>query len=70
MLGDLHGRNRFVHQPIKVAAMEGDWSTRRGQHLVLFAWPDVTHARNEDELAIPKLGRLSLRINGMDWFLG
>lgn len=25
VLGDMHGRNTFEYQPIKVAAMEGDW---------------------------------------------
>jgi len=59
-LGDLHGRNTLEYQPIKVAAMEGDWVTRRGQPLVLFAWPDVAAARNEYELAIPHLGSLIL----------
>jgi cytochrome d ubiquinol oxidase subunit I len=59
-LGDLHGRNSFQYQPVKVAAMEGDWDTRRGQHLVLFAWPDVADAHNKYELAIPHLGSLIL----------
>ncbi len=59
-LGDLHGRNTLEYQPVKVAAMEGDWQTQRGQPLVLFAWPDIAAARNEDELAIPKLGSLIL----------
>ncbi|TYL99188.1 cytochrome ubiquinol oxidase subunit I [Bradyrhizobium rifense] len=60
VLGDLHGRNSFQYQPIKVAAMEGDWQTRRGQHLVLFAWPDVANERNDYELAVPGLGSLIL----------
>lgn len=62
-LGDLHGRNSFQHQPVKVAAMEGDWDSRRGQHLVLFAWPDVADAHNKFELAIPHLGSLVLTHN-------
>lgn len=28
LLGDQHGLNTLQHQPIKVAAMEGDWETR------------------------------------------
>jgi cytochrome d ubiquinol oxidase subunit I len=59
-LGDLHGLNSFQYQPVKVAAMEGDWQTRRGQRLVLFASPDVANARNEYEIAIPKLDSLIL----------
>jgi cytochrome d ubiquinol oxidase subunit I len=60
VLGDLHGRNTFQYQPVKVAAMEGDWQTRRGQPLVLFAWPDVADARNKYEIAIPNVGSLIL----------
>jgi len=59
-LGDAHGRNTLRYQPIKVAAMEGDWETRRGQPLVLFAWPDVAAERNDDAVEIPHLGSLIL----------
>ena len=52
--------NTLKHQPVKVAAMEGDWETRRGQPLVLFAWPDEAAERNEYELAIPNVGTLIL----------
>lgn len=60
VLGDLHGRNSFHYQPIKVAAMEGDWDTRRGASLKLFAWPDMAAERNDFALEIPKLGSLIL----------
>jgi cytochrome d ubiquinol oxidase subunit I len=60
VLGDMHGRNTLEYQPIKVAAMEGDWDTKRGQPLVLFAWPDMQAQRNYDALDIPKLGSLIL----------
>lgn len=59
-LGDMHGLNTLEHQPVKVAAMEGDWETRRGQPLVLFAWPNETAERNDYEVALPKLGSLIL----------
>ncbi|MGH7040225.1 MAG: cytochrome ubiquinol oxidase subunit I [Stellaceae bacterium] len=59
-LGDLHGRNTLEYQPIKVAAMEGDWDTRRGQPLVIFAWPDMSAQHNDYELSIPDLGSLIL----------
>lgn len=59
-IGDMHGLNTLKYQPVKVAAMEGDWETRRGQPLVLFAWPNETAERNEYEVAIPKLGSLIL----------
>src|SRR5712692_256302 len=60
LLGDLHGRNTLQYQPVKVAAMEGDWETRAGQKLVLFAWPNEAAARNDYEIAIPYLGSLIL----------
>ena len=60
VIGDMHGLNTLKHQPVKVAAMEGDWETRRGQPLVLFAWPNETLERNDYEVAIPKLGSLIL----------
>jgi len=63
-LGDQHGLNTLAYQPIKVAAMEGDWDTLRGQPLVLFAWPDMAAERNLYALEIPRLGSLILR---HDW---
>jgi cytochrome d ubiquinol oxidase subunit I len=60
LVGDLHGRNTLDFQPIKLAAMEGDWETRSGQPLVLFAWPDVAAERNTHAIEIPKLGSLIL----------
>lgn len=60
LLGDQHGLNSLRHQPIKVAAMEGDWDSRAHQPLVLFAWPDMEQERNRYELAIPELGSLIL----------
>lgn len=59
-IGDLHGRNTLEYQPVKVAAMEGDWETRRGQPLVLFAWPNEAAERNDYEVAIPNVGSLIL----------
>jgi cytochrome d ubiquinol oxidase subunit I len=60
LVGDLHGRNTLDYQPIKVAAMEGDWETRRGQPLVLFAWPDEDTETNRYAVEIPALGSLIL----------
>ncbi|HYI89264.1 MAG TPA: cytochrome ubiquinol oxidase subunit I [Beijerinckiaceae bacterium] len=56
VLGDLHGLNVLAHQPTKLAAIEGNWETRAGAPLVLFAWPDEAAEENRYELAIPKLG--------------
>jgi cytochrome d ubiquinol oxidase subunit I len=60
VLGDLHGLNTLRYQPTKLAAMEGDWETRRGQPLTLFAWPNMVTERNDYALDIPKLGSLIL----------
>jgi cytochrome d ubiquinol oxidase subunit I len=60
LLGDLHGLNTLRHQPTKLAAMEGDWETRRGQPLTLFAWPNMATERNDYALDVPKLGSLIL----------
>jgi cytochrome bd ubiquinol oxidase subunit I len=60
VIGDLHGLNTFEHQPVKVAAMEGHWETRRGQPAIVFAIPDEANERNLFELGIPRLGSLIL----------
>ncbi|MBA3563379.1 MAG: cytochrome ubiquinol oxidase subunit I [Gammaproteobacteria bacterium] len=53
VVGDLHGLVAYEHQPIKVAAIEGNWETRRGAPLLLFAWPDAAAEENRYEIGIP-----------------
>ncbi|MBW3567182.1 MAG: cytochrome ubiquinol oxidase subunit I [Proteobacteria bacterium] len=53
IIGDLHGLNTFEHQPIKVAAMEGNWERRANVPLLLFAIPDQENATNHFEVGIP-----------------
>jgi cytochrome d ubiquinol oxidase subunit I len=67
VIGDLHGLNSFRYQPIKVAAMEGDWESGAHQSLTLFAWPDMARERNDFALDVPELGSLILthRIDGV-----
>ncbi|WP_114910622.1 cytochrome ubiquinol oxidase subunit I [Acidibrevibacterium fodinaquatile] len=63
LAGDAHGLNTLAHQPVKVAAMEGDWfdpTGDEGDALVLFAVPDEKAAANRAEIAIPHLGSLIL----------
>ena len=60
VIGDLHGLNTLEYQPIKVAAMEGDWETLRGEPLVLFAWPDMESERNDYTVEVPRLGSFVL----------
>jgi cytochrome d ubiquinol oxidase subunit I len=69
-LGDLHGRNTLQYQPIKVAAMEGDWDSRRGQPLVVFAWPDQAAQKDEYTLEIPHAGSLILTHSWNGWVEG
>lgn len=60
VVGDFHGLNTLKHQPMKVAAMEGNWETREGVPLLLFAIPDKEQQQNHFELGIPKLASFIL----------
>lgn len=55
VVGDFHGLNTLQHQPMKVAAMEGNWETSTGVPLLLFAIPDKEAQTNHFEVKIPKL---------------
>jgi cytochrome bd ubiquinol oxidase subunit I len=74
LVGDLHGLNTLEHQPAKVAAMEGLWTTQRGAPLVLFALPDAEARENRFSVEIPGLASLILRhdlqgeLQGIDAF--
>ena len=57
-LGDLVGMMVMEHQPVKTAAMEGNWKTQKGAPLILFALPDQTAEMNHFEVKIPKLASL------------
>ena len=60
VIGDFHGLNTLEHQPMKVAAMEGNWETSRNVPLLLFAIPDQENQTNRFEVAIPSLASLIL----------
>jgi len=66
LVGDQHGLNTLKHQPVKVAAMEGLWETRRAAPLRLFGWPDQKAEVTRYSLTIPKMSSLILthNING------
>ena len=74
--GDLHGLNTMVHQPAKLAAMEGIWETQKGVPAILFALPDEKTRSNKYEIAIPKLASLYLthdlngEVKGLNDFKG
>ncbi len=55
VVGDFHGLNTLEHQPIKVAAMEGNWETDTNVPLLLFAIPDKENQTNHFEIGIPGL---------------
>jgi len=60
VVGDFHGLNTLEHQPMKVAAMEGNWETESGVPLLLFAWPDRDTQSNIMEIGIPHMASLIL----------
>ena len=53
LVGDLHGLNTFEQQPLKVAAMEGNWQTRTGAPFYIFAWPDAEAEEHRMSIGIP-----------------
>lgn len=55
LVGDFHGLNTLKHQPMKVAAMEGNWETDSNVPLLLFAIPDKDSQENHFEVGIPGL---------------
>jgi cytochrome d ubiquinol oxidase subunit I len=59
-IGDQHGLNVLEHQPVKVAAMEGNWERQAGAPLLLFAIPDSKAEKNHLEIGIPKVASLIL----------
>jgi len=60
VFGDMHGQNTLIHQPAKVAAIEGLWETRRGAPLNLFGWPDQNAEETKYAIEIPRLSSLIL----------
>lgn len=59
-VGDLHGLNSLKYQPLKIAALEGIWETKRGVGLKLFAIPNQKEQKNDYQIEIPKLGSVIL----------
>jgi len=56
MVGHESGIVAGHHQPAKVAALEGWWTTRTEQPTVLIGWPDEEAETNHFELAVPGFG--------------
>jgi len=60
VVGDFHGLSTLEHQPMKVAAMEGNWETQKNVPLLLFAIPDQDNQTNLLEIGIPNMASLIL----------
>ncbi|ASK79478.1 cytochrome ubiquinol oxidase subunit I [Paraphotobacterium marinum] len=63
-MGDRVGLVIHENQPIKTAAMEGNWETQNGAPLILFALPSQEDEKNYFEVKIPKLASF---INTHEW---
>jgi cytochrome d ubiquinol oxidase subunit I len=62
LAGDQHGLNTLEHQPAKVMAMEGHFQSHPdGAPLVLFGWPNMSEARVDYAIEVPKLSSLILK---------
>jgi cytochrome d ubiquinol oxidase subunit I len=62
VIGDQHGLNTLVHQPAKIAAVEGHWENQPGESvpLILFGLPDMNAEATRYGVPIPHLGSLLL----------
>jgi len=67
LIGHAHGENTLHHQPIKVAAMEGNWEQGSNIPLLLFALPNEETESNDYELKVPGLASWVLTgdVNGV-----
>lgn len=52
-IGHLHGENTLEHQPIKIAAMEGNWERGTHKPLYLFGMPNEETETTEYAIKIP-----------------
>ncbi len=52
--GDLLAKQTAKHQPVKLAAMEGQFATERGAPLRIGGWPDVEAGETKYAIEIPK----------------
>ncbi len=60
--GDQHGLNTLEHQPVKIMAMEGHFTSHKdGAPLILFGLPNQAAGRVDYAVEIPKLGSLILK---------
>ncbi|MBB2167948.1 cytochrome ubiquinol oxidase subunit I [Gluconacetobacter aggeris] len=60
LAGDAHGLNTLKYQPVKIAAMEGDWETEGRASELLFGIPNMETERTDYAVKVPLLGSLIL----------
>ena len=60
MIGHAHGENTLEHQPIKVAAMEGNWERGKNIPVYLFGLPNQEGERTDFGITIPNLASIVL----------
>lgn len=53
MIGHEHGKNTLKYQPVKVAAMEGNWDKTESVPLYLFGWPNQKQEKTQYGFTIP-----------------
>lgn len=53
LIGHAHGENTLHHQPIKIAAMEGNWETGSNKPLYLFGMPNEETETTDYGITIP-----------------
>jgi cytochrome d ubiquinol oxidase subunit I len=58
--GDTQGLNTLQYQPAKIAAIEGDWTTRGRAPEILFGIPNMKAERTDYAVEVPLLGSLIL----------
>ncbi|MBO1326730.1 cytochrome ubiquinol oxidase subunit I [Acetobacter sp. TBRC 12305] len=66
LAGDAHGLNTLRYQPVKIAAMEGDWESETHAAEFLFGIPNMRTEHTDYGIRIPLLGSLILThsVNG------
>lgn len=72
--GDMQGKNVAIHQPVKLAAMEGLFETKEGAELVLIGQPDMEKMQIDNPIHIPNMlsfltyYRWKAEVRGLDAF--
>jgi cytochrome d ubiquinol oxidase subunit I len=60
LAGDTQGLNTLKYQPAKIAAIEGDWTSRGRAPEILFGIPNMDKERTDHTVEVPLLGSLIL----------